>query len=131
GAGATWLALREWDPPPAPRPPPPAPHAPIDATQIGSGHIAMERMPEQVSTALENFSDEIVKNAQALEGKQARITGTCAPGSAIRIIGEDGSVRCQQLPRGVISVAAITAQPRLSASTSEVGAVEGGIGRYQ
>jgi hypothetical protein len=108
-----------------PRPPP------IDAAQIASGRIAMERMPDEVGTALEVFSDEIVKNAQALERKQARISGTCAPGSAIRIIGEDGSVRCQQLPRGVISLSAATAIPRLSSTTTEAANIHGGAGRYQ
>jgi len=104
---------------------------PVDAAQITTGKLAMERMPEQVGTSLEMFSDEIVRNAQLLEGKQARISGTCAPGSAIRIIDEKGSVRCQQFPRGVISVSAVTAMPRLSSTTTEAAAVNGGSGRYQ
>jgi hypothetical protein len=134
-AGGTLLAVRgdtllsERQPTAAavspPRPPP------VDAAQIASGRIAMERMPEEVGTALEAFSEEIVRNAQAVETKQARITGTCAPGSAIRVIGEDGSVRCQQLPRGVVSVAAATAIPRLSSTTTEAANIHGGAGRYQ
>jgi len=132
-AGGTLLAVHREallpDPPRAavspPRPPP------VDAAQIVSGRIAMERMPDEVGTALEVFSDEIVRNAQGLERKQARINGTCAPGSAIRIIGEDGSVRCQQLARGVISVGAATAVPRLSSTTTEAANINGGAGRYQ
>ena len=54
------------------------------------------------------------RNAEAIEQKQARITGTCAPGSAIRVIGEDGSVSCQRLPRGVVSVSALVGVPRLT-----------------
>src|SRR5207237_1402582 len=95
----------------APRPPP------VDAAQIASGRISMERMPDEVGTALEVYSDEIVRNAQLLESKQARVSGTCAPGSAIRVIGEDGSVRCQQLPHGIVSVSAAAAIPRLSTTT--------------
>ncbi|MGZ6143258.1 MAG: hypothetical protein ACXWLM_07965 [Myxococcales bacterium] len=131
-AAATFLVALRPDPPldarlaavvTAPRP--------VDAAQITTGKLAMDRMPEEVSSSLEMFSGEIVKNAQLLESKQARITGTCAPGSAIRIIGEDGSVRCQQLPRGVVSVSAVTAMPRLSTTTTEAAAVPGGSGRYQ
>ncbi len=131
-AGATFLVALRPEPPldtriaaivAAPRP--------VDAAQITSGKLAMERMPDEVAQNLELFSGEIVKNAQLLESKQARITGTCAPGSAIRIIGEDGSVRCQQLPRGVVSVSAVTAIPRLSTTTTEAAAVPGGSGRYQ
>lgn len=132
-AGATYLAVTQRpDPLPsaAATVTPPRPPA-IDAAQIGTGKIAMERLPDEVGKSLETFSEEIVKNAQALESKQARITGTCAPGSAIRIIGEDGSVRCQQLPKGVVSVAAIAAAPRLSATTTEAASVPGGAGRYQ
>src|SRR5207248_3112469 len=55
----------------------------------------------------------------------------CAPGSAIRIIGEDGTVRCQQLPSGVVSVSAATSVPRLSTTASEAANVGGGAGRYQ
>jgi hypothetical protein len=132
-AGGTLLAVHREallpDPPRAavspPRPPP------VDAAQIVSGRIAMERMPDEVGTALEVFSDEIVRNAQDLQKKQARINGICAPGSAIRIIGDDGSVRCQQLPRGVISVGAATAVPRLSSTLTEAANINGGAGRYQ
>ncbi|HUJ27636.1 MAG TPA: hypothetical protein VLW85_16540 [Myxococcales bacterium] len=132
-AGATWVAVQQRaESPPTAAATLAQPHAPvIDAAQIGTGKIAMERMPDEVGKSLETFSDEIVKNAQALEGKQARITGTCAPGSAIRIIGEDGSVRCQQLPKGVVSVSAIAATPRLSSTTTEAASVAGGAGRYQ
>jgi hypothetical protein len=103
----------------------------VDAAQITSGKIAMERMPDEVGASLEMFSGEIVRNAQLLETKQARITGNCAPGSAIRIIGEDGSVRCQQFPKGVIAVSAVTAIPRLSTTITEAAVVTGGSGRYQ
>ena len=109
-----------------------APHGPaIDAEQIQTGRLKMELMPLELGSALETYSDEIVKNAEALAQKQQRITGTCAPGSAIRIIGEDGSVRCQQLPRGVASVAAIAGVPRLSTTVTEAAGVPGGAGRYQ
>lgn len=108
------------------------PHPPpIDATQITSGHIAMERMPQEIGKALELQSDEIIKNAEAIATRQARITGVCAPGSAIRVVSEDGSVRCQQLPRGVVSVAAIAGVPRLSSTVTEAAGVQGGAGRYQ
>jgi hypothetical protein len=104
---------------------------PVDATQIATGRLAMERMPKEVGSSMEMFSDEIVRTAEALDTKQARITGTCAPGSAIRVIGEDGAVRCQALPRGVVSVSATTAIPRLSSTATEAATVPGGAGRYQ
>jgi hypothetical protein len=131
--GATLLAVRSDDPQPQVAAPPlAAPHAPvIDAAQIASGRVSMERMPAEVGKALETHSEEIVRNAEAIAAKQARITGTCAPGSAIRIIAEDGTVRCQQLPHGVISVAAISAVPRLSSAVTEVAVLPGGVGRYQ
>jgi hypothetical protein len=133
-AGAAFYALR--DPPPAPPPVAAAslspPHAPkLDASWISSGQLKMEHLPPEVGQALEAHSEEIVKNAEAIATKQARITGTCAPGSAIRIIGEDGTVRCQQLPRGVASVAAIAGVPRLSTTVTEAVGVPGGAGRYQ
>ena len=104
---------------------------PIDAGLISTGRIAMERLPEQVTGALELHSAEIVKTAQALEAKQQRISGSCAPGSAIRVVGEDGSVVCQRLPRGVVSVSSLTAAPRNSSTGTAQGAVDGAVGRYQ
>jgi hypothetical protein len=104
---------------------------PIDASLITTGRVALERMPPEVTGALEIHSSEIIKQAAALEAKQARVTGTCAPGSAIRLVAEDGSVLCQRLPRGVISVSALTAVPRGSATGTAQGSVPGGVGRYQ
>jgi hypothetical protein len=137
-AGLAGVALRpgaeaETAPRGAARPPSPdfpGGH-PIDAAQIASGRLPLERLPEEVGTALETHSAEIVKNAEAIERKQARITGTCAPGSAIRVIGGDGSVACQRLPRGVVSVAALAGVPRLSSTVTAQGSVPGGVGRYQ
>ena len=107
------------------------PHGPpVEPEQI-QGHLALAQMPPEVGKALETYSDEIVRNAEAIEGKQSRITGTCAPGSAIRVIAVDGTVRCQQLPRGVVSVPAIVGLPRLSTTVTEAAGVPGGAGRYQ
>lgn len=111
---------------------------PIDASFITTGRVAVERMPEEVTGALELHSVEIAKSATelartaaVLETKQARITGKCEPGSAIRLVGADGSVVCQRLPHGVVSVAALTAVPRSSATGTAQGSVAGGVGRYQ
>jgi len=104
---------------------------PIDATRIASGKLALERMPEVVTKALEVHSNEIVRTVRELESKQARVTGTCAPGSAIRVVGADGTVVCQRLPRGVVSVAALAAVPRVSSTGTAQGSVPGGVGRYQ
>ena len=120
--------------PAAAAPPPEAPASPaprIDAAQIVTGRLPMERMPVEIGNALELQSEEIVKSAQALEGKQARITGTCAPGSAIRVIAENGTVSCQHLPRGVVSVAALTAMPLVTGTPTAATNVRGGVGRYQ
>jgi hypothetical protein len=115
--------------PPAEAPAPAAPH--IDAAQIVTGRLPMERLPVEIGDALELQSEEIVKSAQAIEGKQARITGTCAPGSAIRVIAENGTVSCQHLPRGVVSVAALTAMPLVTGTPTAATNVRGGVGRYQ
>lgn len=104
---------------------------PIDAARISTGRLSVERMPAEVTGALELHSAEIVKTAEQLASKQARITGTCAPGSAIRLVGEDGSVVCQRLPKGVASVAAVTAVARLSSTGTAQGTVPGGVGRFQ
>lgn len=104
---------------------------PITAEDISSGRLAVERLPTEVTAALEQHTAEIVKNAEAIEAKQQRVTGTCAPGSAIRVIAEDGTVSCQRLPKGVTSVTALVAVPRLSTTGTAQGSVPGGVGRFQ
>ncbi|TMA26113.1 MAG: hypothetical protein E6J88_09145 [Deltaproteobacteria bacterium] len=131
-AGATWIAVSRSEAPLETRAAAVvAPPRPVDAAQITTGKLAMERLPDELGASLEMFSGEIVRNAQLMETKQARITGACPPGAAIRVIGEDGSVRCQQFPRGVVAVSAVTAIPRLSTTVTEAAVVTGGSGRYQ
>jgi len=132
---AVGYVLGRQPPPPAPvvALPPERPTAgpPIDAERIQSGRIAVERMPVAVTEVLETHTTEIIRTREILEGKQARITGTCSPGSAIRVVGEDGSVVCQRLPRGVVSVSALAGQPRSSATGTAQASVPGGVGRFQ
>lgn len=141
GAAVAWLVVEPpWKEPPPPLPPPPpalpinlptAGPSVIDAEQIQSGQLTMERMPPSVVGAIQSHSMELVRTQELIAQKQARITGTCAPGSAIRIVGEDGSVICQKLPRGVTSVAALAGQTRLSTTGTAQASVPGGVGRYQ
>lgn len=139
GVGVTWAAMR----PPgrgaaspagarvAAEADAPASPPPIDAARIQTGRLTFSRMPEEVTTALELHSAEIVKAAEVLHSKQARITGTCAPGSAIRVVGEDGTVVCQKLPKGVVSVSALSGLPRMTGTATVQLSVPGGVGRHQ
>ncbi len=135
GAGLSWAALtRPWEAAAAPTPAAPAAAYPgghpIDAAQV-TGRLPVETMPAEVTGALEQHSAEIVKTAEVVATKQARITGTCAPGSAIRVVEENGTVVCQRLPRGIISVAAVAGIPRQSTTATVQGTVAGAVGRYQ
>jgi hypothetical protein len=135
GAGLSWAALtRPWEASAAPTPAAPANAYPgghpIDAAQV-SGKLPLDTIPAEVTGALEQHSAEIVRTAEVVATKQARITGTCAPGSAIRVVEENGAVVCQRLPRGIVSVAAVAGVPRLSSTGTVQGTVAGAVGRYQ
>jgi hypothetical protein len=134
GAAAAWAVLaRPWVPVVQPAPPSPdfPGGKPIDAAAIATGQLAMERMPAEVTTALELHSTEIVRTSEIIASKQDRITGACAPGSAIRLVAADGTVICQRLPRGVVSVSALAGLARVSTTATAQGSVPGGVGRYQ
>jgi len=136
GALATWGAItgmpaRESGPTPA-KPSASFPGGkPIDAAAIQSGTLSVERMPPEITGALELHGAEIVKTAEQVATRQARITGTCSPGSAIRVVAEDGTVVCQRLPRGVAAVSAAGASARISSTGTTQGTVPGAVGRYQ
>jgi hypothetical protein len=49
----------------------------------------------------------------------------------MRVIAENGTVVCQHLPRGVFSVAALTAAPIMASTPTAPATVRGGVGRYQ
>jgi hypothetical protein len=104
---------------------------PIDPARIQGGKLTVEVMPSEVTGALELHSAEIVKTAEVLASKQARITGNCPPGAAIRVVEEDGTVLCQKFPRGVVSVTALVGLPRVATTTTAQASVPGGVGRYQ
>lgn len=137
GGGVWWLTHPIEPPPEPPRTGAKLPSRnfpggrPISADEIQEGRLAPERLPESIGATLEAHTAELVRNAEALEQKQARITGTCAPGSAIRVIAEDGSVSCQKLPKGIVSVSALLGVPRLSSTATAQGSVTGGVGRFQ
>lgn len=135
GAAGTWAVLAGPWVAPTVSPAPPVPEfpggKPIDAAIITSGQLAVERMPAEVTTALEIHSQEIVKTTELIASKQDRITGACAPGSAIRLVAADGTVVCQRFPKGVVSVTALAGVARVATTPTAQGSVTGGVGRFQ
>jgi hypothetical protein len=49
----------------------------------------------------------------------------------VTVVEEDGSVVCQRLPRGVVSVSSLSGAPRTSGVATAQASVPGGVGRYQ